>query len=694
MRRMRIGTPSGPRTAFRSALRIPGSSSSGPTPSGRFPGTSGTRPRPRPDALRAETGDHGAPGTSADRPTSAGASRTWRSIRPTPHVAFAGTRRGRRAAHDRRRTALDAALRRAAHALHRGGGPRPGRTPAIVYAGTGEVNPGGGSVAYGGVGRLPLDRSRRHLEVRSGSRTAAPSAGSASIPTNPQRIYVAAMGDLWSKGPDRGVYRTTDGGASWQKVLFLSDSTGVRRPDPAPRPAAAPSSPPLWERIRRPAAYQLRRARPAACTSTTDGGDTWSPRRRAASRPRARTSGASDSPSAPPSPTVMHAIYADRTGYFAGLYRTHQRRRPPGPAPTTARSPASTRSYGWWFGNCRLHPTDPEPDLRARASTSTARTNGGTSWSETSGGMHVDHHALEFGPGASPVIYEGNDGGLYRSTNGGTVWTMLPDQPITQFYRLAPGPAEPQRASTAAPRTTARCARSTGGLDDWANIYGGDGFQPAGPPDEFQPHLGPVPVRRPRLLDQRRRLVGVGATGGISAGDRHELECSPLLRSDQPGPPLLRDAKGLPQHERHDLDRHQPDLTGGPAAGSQGQVYGTLTTHRRLAAGRTGDLGRQRRRPRQRDDERRRPTGPTSPPALPDRWITTRAASPLDRETCLRHDLRFPLGQPAAARLPHHRPGRDLDADRGQPARGAGQRLVLDPAGGPAPVRGHGSGRL
>jgi hypothetical protein len=125
--------------------------------------------------------------------------------------------------------------------------------PDVIYAVTGEVNPGGGSVAYGGAGLFRSNDQGGTWEYvgleDSGS------IGRIRIdPTDPNRIFVAAMGFLWETNPERGVYRTTDGGANWQRVLFVDDQTGcidlIMRPDDSDVLYAA-----MWQRIRQPEYY-------------------------------------------------------------------------------------------------------------------------------------------------------------------------------------------------------------------------------------------------------------------------------------------------------------------------------------------------------------------------------------------------------------------------------------------------------
>lgn len=512
--------------------------------------------------------------------------------------------------------------------------------PAIVYAGTGEVNPGGGSVAYGGAG---LFRSADHGDTW----TLLGLANSGSIgriridPVDPQRIYVAVMGDLWEKGPDRGLYRSTDGGASWQKVLFLSDSTGVvdlvLRPDqPGTLFAAA------WERIRRPAAYRYGGITCGVYTST-DGGDTW-----------ALVGGGLPVPSVNlgrigislcnAQPAVMHAIYADRTGYFAGLWRTTNG----GTSWTRTTDGALANvyaSYGWWFGNCRTHPTDSNR-VFVLGLDFYRTTNGGSSWTETSGGMHVDHHALEFGPGASPVIYEGNDGGVYTSSNGGTVWTLLPDQPITQFYRVALDLTNPQRLYGGA-QDNGTLRTLTGGLADWAGIFGGDGMGPLVHPTNSQRIWAQYQYGALNYSSDGGE-GWVNATSGIGGSDRRNWNSPVCFDPSSPTRMYLGTQRVYRSTNGTSWTAVSPDLTGGPGGGSQGQVYGTLTT---IAAspldGQVVWAGS--------DDGRVQVTvndgaGWTDvSAALPDRWITAVRPSPHDRATCFVTISGFRWGSP----LPH-----------------------------------------
>jgi hypothetical protein len=90
--------------------------------------------------------------------------------------------------------------------------------------------------------------------------------------------------------------------------------------------------------------------------------------------------------------------------------------------------------------------------------------------------MHADHHALWFSPANPATILKGTDGGVYRSTNGGTAWTHFNNLPISQFYTVEAHPAEPFKVYGGMQDNGVK-RTPTGALDDWANVVGGDGFE-------------------------------------------------------------------------------------------------------------------------------------------------------------------------------------------------------------------------
>lgn len=340
----------------------------------------------------------------------------------------------------------------------------------ILYAGTGEANGGGGSQSYDGVGiykstdggdswdHIGLDESRNIGRI-------------AVHPQNPDIAYVAAMGSLFGDSPDRGIYKTSDGGASWNNVLFISDSTGgidlVIHPDSPDTVYAA-----LWERIRRP---NRRNYGGPSCGiyRTSDGGENWEELSNGLPSP-GEDVGRIGIDITAADPNVLYAIYADKTGYFEGVYKTIDG----GDSWLQTNDGALEncyQSYGWWFGRIEADPVDP--DVAYVIGFELYKTsNGGNSWNNISdNGVHVDQHSLAVNPSDNNSVFLGNDGGYYISNNGGNSWEFINTLPITQFYTCEIDNQLPERLYGGT-QDNGTNRTLTGNTDDWASIYGGDGF--------------------------------------------------------------------------------------------------------------------------------------------------------------------------------------------------------------------------
>lgn len=342
------------------------------------------------------------------------------------------------------------------------------QNPQIVWAGTGEPNGGGGSVTYGGVGVLKsTDGGDTWAHV--GLEDTRYIGRVVVDPTNSNRVYVAALGAMWSTNPERGVYRTTDGGDSWELVHYLADDTGaidlVIDPSDPDRLFAA-----MWERTRGPNFLNYG-GDGSGIWRSTDGGSSWS--ELTTGLPAGPSVGRIGLAISQSSPNTLYSIYAEASpGAFVGVYKsTNGGNTWAGTNDSSLSSMYS--SFGWWFGNIRVAPTDPNR-VFVLGLTFHRTTNGGSSWSDTGSSMHVDHHALDFAADGS--IWEGNDGGVYRSTNGGTAWSEFDNLPITQFYTVEVDEQFPlRRYGGTQDNGTNRTL--TGNADDWSSIYGGDGFR-------------------------------------------------------------------------------------------------------------------------------------------------------------------------------------------------------------------------
>ena len=136
------------------------------------------------------------------------------------------------------------------------------------------------------------------------------------------------------------------------------------------------------------------------------------------------------------SPNIIYAIYADNIGYFAGVYKSTNS----GDSwvrTTDGALSSLFSSYGWWFGNIRVDPVNPN-NVFVLGLDVYKTTNGGSSWFYSSGSMHVDQHAMFIHPADPNFIVAGNDGGVYKSSNNGSSWTYISTMPITQFLLSQP----------------------------------------------------------------------------------------------------------------------------------------------------------------------------------------------------------------------------------------------------------------
>ncbi len=342
--------------------------------------------------------------------------------------------------------------------------------PDILYVGTGEANAGGGSQTYDGTGIYKSTDGAETWEYIGLAESR--NIGRIAIhPVNPDIVYVAAMGNLFAENPERGIYKSIDGGQSWQHVLFVSDSTGgidiVLHPQHPDTVFAC-----MWQRVRRPD-KETYGGITSGIYRSNNGGLDWEELTNGLPSP-AENVGRIGIDISKSDPSILYAIYADDVGYFQGVYRSND----------NGNSWEQTndgslqycyQSYGWWFGRISIDPVDPAIvyvigfDLYKT-------TNGGNSWFNiTDPQVHVDHHGFVSHPLNHNFLVNGNDGGLYISQNGGNTWTWINNLPITQFYTIDIDNQHPERLYGGT-QDNGTNRTLTGNTDDWQSIYGGDGF--------------------------------------------------------------------------------------------------------------------------------------------------------------------------------------------------------------------------
>ena len=338
----------------------------------------------------------------------------------------------------------------------------------LIWVGTGEVNAGGGSLAYDGNGMYKSSDGGLNWEPKG--LPALGSIGKVLIdPNDDNTIFVGAMGPLFRKDNNRGVYRSTNDGVDWEQVLFVSDSTGIidMSIHPTNGDILYAAS---WERIRR-----LNNRQYGGETSriyrSQNGGDTWTE----------LTNGLPSNPNnkgrisidiSQSNPDVLYAFYTDKIGNVEGTFRTDNG----GDSWTQVNSINNGTSYHWWFGGIFVDPTD-EDIIYNSGFVMEKSINGGTTWSSTFPNVHVDQHAVAFNASVPGEVLIGNDGGLYKSSNNGNSSLKDNTLPITQFYRFYVDPQNENKVYGGT-QDNSTIRTTTGGLNNWNVIYGGDGFQP------------------------------------------------------------------------------------------------------------------------------------------------------------------------------------------------------------------------
>lgn len=336
----------------------------------------------------------------------------------------------------------------------------------IIYVGTGEANGGGGSIAYEGNGvykSIDAGDSWIHLGLED-----IGSAGKVIIhPQDPDICFVGAMGALFENDENRGLFRTKDGGDSWEKVLFINDSTGIvdlainsNQPDTVFATA--------WERVRR----VNRRSYGGPSSGifrSYDGGDTWNELTNGLPTKSSRI-GIAISES---DPAILYAFYVDEDSYYIkGIFRSGNH----GDSWTEVNSSdISEQPYMYWFGKIFVDPNDPD-NVYLAGFYMEKSTDAGESWQRVFIGSHVDQHALYIHPENSNLVISGNDGGACLSMDGGESMEVLRGLPTIQFYTCEMDQSFPQRLYGGA-QDNGTLRTFNGSQDNWNEIYYGDGFR-------------------------------------------------------------------------------------------------------------------------------------------------------------------------------------------------------------------------
>ena len=380
-----------------------------------------------------------------------------------------------------------------------------------LWVGSGENN-GQRSVGYGDGIYKSIDGGRSFRNM--GLETSRHIGMVAVHPDDSNVVYVAAIGPLWESGGERGLFRTADGGETWENVLELDEHTGVHEVyfDPRnPDWMYAVS----WQR-RRHQWTMIDGGPGSGIHKSTDGGETWREIDRGLPGDDKGRIGMAISPQ---NPDVLYAIVEANGG---GTYRSENM------GENWSRTSSYQSGAAMYYHELYADPHRLDR-IYAHDTFIQMSDDGGETWGRLpTPNVHVDFHAMAFDPDDPEHLLVGNDGGLYETFDFGGSWNFFANLPLTQFYKVATSNDEPfyyvyggtqDNNTLGGPSQT---INSSGIFNsDWYVTLGGDGFDPV------------VDYDNPDIVYSQLQH---GTLSRFDRGTKERLDIQPQESAD--GPPL------------------------------------------------------------------------------------------------------------------------------------------------------------
>ncbi len=358
--------------------------------------------------------------------------------------------------------------------------------PSIVWVGSGEANNRQSSSWGNGVYRsTDAGKTWKHMGL-----DATMHIGRIVIsPSDPNTVYVAAGGNLWGPSKDRGVYKTTDGGKTWNNVLFVNEDTGASdiamNPDSPGTLIAA-----MYQRRRTVFGYNGS-GPGSGLYKSTDGGATWKKLEKGLPwDPDAKKPAASADKDKVVDPEAVkeigrigvnfyrrnaNVVYALIEHASGGVFRSDDQ------GETWTRA-SETNPRGQYYSQIVIDPNNDQRLWVAGAQMYYSEDGGKTFKSNLVQKIHGDYHAIWIDPRDSDHMIAGSDGGIYMSHDRGKTWDYLNNVAIGQFYEIGLDMQRPYRICGGLQDNNVWCGPSatldTHGIanSDWFTVGGGDGF--------------------------------------------------------------------------------------------------------------------------------------------------------------------------------------------------------------------------
>ena len=348
--------------------------------------------------------------------------------------------------------------------------------PNVVYCGMGEHAPRGVMTSYGDGVYKSTDSGKTWKKI--GLDKTQHISRIIIHPDNPDVVYVAAQGALYGPNPERGVYKTTDGGDNWERILFVNELTG------AVELSMDPSSPgilyaAMWEHQRTP--FKVISGGPGSgLYKSTDGGESWKQIHKGLPEEKGKMAIAVS----PANPDRVYALIEsdsdkDKGGLFVSTDAGASWRMVSGDNRLVQRA--------WYYIEVFADPND-EHTVYVLSAPALKSIDGGKTW-ERLRGTHGDFHDLWINPSDSENMVIANDGGAAISFNGGKTWSTQSNMPTAQFYRVNADNLFPynlyggQQDNTSVRIASLSAGRWSIGEQDWTYSAGGESAFLAFDPD-------------------------------------------------------------------------------------------------------------------------------------------------------------------------------------------------------------------